>query len=108
MGIGIFRRSLYRLRSWDISGFRATLHLTIAARESANQPRSECHAFHWPDHEDLSDNGRADSADGSQISHSFQIEVQTTGGRAFLEISQDAAVELREALALYLQARGFP
>jgi hypothetical protein len=38
----------------------------------------------------------------------FLIEVQTTGGQAFLEISQDAAVELRAILAQRLQARGFP
>ena len=38
----------------------------------------------------------------------FLIEVQTTGGPAFLEISQAAAVELRAELAKHLQARGFP
>jgi hypothetical protein len=37
----------------------------------------------------------------------FQIEVQTTGGQAYLVISPGAALELREELAKCLQARGF-
>jgi hypothetical protein len=36
------------------------------------------------------------------------IEAQTTGGQVVLEISQDAALKLKEELANNLQARGFP
>jgi hypothetical protein len=38
----------------------------------------------------------------------FLLEVETTGGRAFLEISQDAAVKLRAELGNSLQGSGFP
>jgi hypothetical protein len=38
----------------------------------------------------------------------LRIEVQVNGGPGVLEISQDATVELREAIAQHLQARGFP
>jgi hypothetical protein len=47
-------------------------------------------------------------APGAKPAIPLLIEVQTVGGPAELEISQDAAVELRAALAQRLQARGFP
>jgi hypothetical protein len=44
----------------------------------------------------------------SKDTNPLRVEVQTTGGPAYLEISRDAAAELAAKLATHLQARGSP
>lgn len=44
---------------------------------------------------------------GSINTTGFAIEVQTDGGPGILELTQNAAGELAEQLAIYLQGRGF-